>query len=133
MDKPRFRPSLSILMKPNSYRKVNQDILKVLIEEKNIQIKPIKQVKSLPRLERINSDTPLLTEEKLEDALNSDQISQKTEKLLSWLQIEENLINAKKFFQQHPEKFSDINCLLEMKKTNFSSFVKYLIHKHIQT
>lgn len=131
MDKSRFRSTFPFLtMKPDSFRKINQDILRVLVREKNINAQPVKVKRQLPTLERINQDVPYLTEEKLEEALNSKEISHKTEKLLAWLTLHENLETAKSYYQENPEKFTDIRCLLEMKKLDFSTFVKILIQKH---
>ncbi len=131
MDKSRFRSTFPFLtMKPDSFRKINQDILRVLVREKNINVQPVQVKLPLPPLERSQQDVPYLTEEKLEEALNSKEISHKTEKLLAWLALHENLETAKSYDQENPEKFTDIRCLLEMKKLDFSTFVKILIQKH---
>ena len=45
-------------MKPDSFRKINQDILRVLVREKNIDVQPVKVKRQLPMLERINEMFP---------------------------------------------------------------------------
>ena len=85
----------------------------------------------IPQLEKVNNEIPYLTEQKLEEAYLSSTISDKTKKLLAWLQIKENLSEAERVFHENKEDFADLSILLEMRKVDFRSFVNHMIQKHL--
>ena len=119
-------------MEPTQFRQINKDILSVLYNKKNLGISESRQKpKVIPRLEKVNSEIPYLTEQKLEEAYLSSKISDKTKKLLAWLQIKENLLEAEKVFHENKEDFADLSLLLEMRKVDFRSFVNHMINKHL--
>lgn len=117
-------------MRPEQFVRIKQDITNILTEKKTKAVKQ-KREKTLPKLERINGDVPYLTEEKLEEAYLSSTISEKTEKLLQWLQIKENFDDAVSYYQNNIEKFPEIESMLQTRNSSFNVFVKHLINKHI--
>ena len=119
-------------MEPIQFRQINKDILSVLYNKKNLGISESRRKpKVIPQLEKVNSEIPYLTEQKLEEAYLSSKISDKTKKLLAWLQIKENLLEAEKTFHKNKEDFADLSLLLEMRKVDFRSFVNHMINKHL--
>ena len=119
-------------MEPTQFRQINKDILSVLYNKKNLGISESRRKpKVIPQLEKVNSEIPYLTEQKLEEAYLSSNISDKTKKLLAWLQIKENLLEAEKTFHENKEDFADLSLLLEMRKVDFRSFVNHMIQKHL--
>ena len=119
-------------MEPTQFRQINKDILSVLYNKKNLGISESqRKPKVIPQLEKVNSEIPYLTEQKLEEAYLSSKISDKTKKLLAWLQIKENLLEAEKVFHENKEDFADLSLLLEMRKVDFRSFVNHMINKHL--
>jgi hypothetical protein len=119
-------------MEPIQFRQINKDILSVLYNKKNLGISESRRKpKVIPQLEKVNSEIPYLTEQKLEEAYLSSKISDKTKKLLAWLQIKENLLEAEKTFHENKEDFADLSLLLEMRKVDFRSFVNHMINKHL--
>ena len=119
-------------MEPTQFRQINKDILSVLYNKKNLGISESRRKpKVIPQLEKVNSEIPYLTEQKLEEAYLSSKISDKTKKLLAWLQIKENLLEAEKTFHENKEDFADLSLLLEMRKVDFRSFVNHMINKHL--
>ena len=119
-------------MEPTQFRQINKDILSVLYNKKNLGISESRRKpKVIPQLEKVNSEIPYLTEQKLEEAYLSSNISDKTKKLLAWLQIKENLLEAEKTFHENKEDFADLSLLLEMRKVDFRSFVNHMINKHL--
>ena len=119
-------------MEPIQFRQINKDILSVLYNKKNLGISESRRKpKVIPQLEKVNSEIPYLTEQKLEEAYLSSNISDKTKKLLAWLQIKENLLEAEKTFHENKEDFADLSLLLEMRKVDFRSFVNHMIQKHL--
>ena len=119
-------------MEPTQFRQINKDILSVLYNKKNLGISESRRKpKVIPQLEKVNSEIPYLTEQKLEEAYLSSKISDKTKKLLAWLQIKENLLEAEKTFHKNKEDFADLSLLLEMRKVDFRSFVNHMINKHL--
>ena len=119
-------------MEPIQFRQINKDILSVLYNKKNIGIsQSYRKPKIIPQLEKVNNEIPYLTEQKLEEAYLSSKISDKTKKLLAWLQIKENLLEAEKTFHENKEDFADLSLLLEMRKVDFRSFVNHMINKHL--
>ena len=119
-------------MEPTQFRQINKDILSVLYNKKNLGISESRRKpKVIPQLEKVNSEIPYLTEQKLEEAYLSSNISDKTKKLLAWLQIKENLLEAEKTFHKNKEDFADLSLLLEMRKVDFRSFVNHMINKHL--
>ena len=119
-------------MEPIQFRQINKDILSVLYNKKNLGISESRRKpKVIPQLEKVNSEIPYLTEQKLEEAYLSSKISDKTKKLLAWLQIKENLLEAERVFHENKEDFADLSLLLEMRKVDFRSFVNHMINKHL--
>ena len=119
-------------MEPTQFRQINKDILSVLYNKKNLGIsESYRKPKVIPQLEKVNNEIPYLTEQKLEEAYLSSKISDKTKKLLSWLQIKENLLEAERVFRENKEDFADLSLLLEMRKVDFRSFVNHMINKHL--
>lgn len=119
-------------MEPTQFRQINKDILSVLYNKRNLGISESRRKpKAIPQLEKVNSEIPYLTEQKLEEAYLSSTISDKTKKLLAWLQIKENLLEAEKTFLENKEDFADLSLLLEMRKVDFRSFVNHMINKHL--
>ena len=119
-------------MEPIQFRQINKDILSVLYNKKNLGISESRRKpKVIPQLEKVNSEIPYLTEQKLEEAYLSSKISDKTKKLLAWLQIKENLLEAEKTFHENKKDFADLSLLLEMRKVDFRSFVNHMINKHL--
>ena len=119
-------------MEPIQFRQINKDILSVVYNKKKLGIsETIRKPKAIPQLEKVNSEIPYLTEQKLEEAYLSSDISDKTKKLLSWLQIKENLLEAERVFHENKEDFADLSLLLEMRKVDFRSFVNHMINKHL--
>ena len=119
-------------MEPSQFRQINKDILSVLYNKRNLGISESRRKpKVIPQLEKVNSEIPYLTEQKLEEAYLSSKISDKTKKLLAWLQIKENLLEAEKTFHENKEDFVDLSLLLEMRKVDFRSFVNHMIQKHL--
>ena len=119
-------------MEPIQFRQINKDILSVLYNKKNLGISESRRKpKVIPQLEKVNSEIPYLTEQKLEEAYLSSKVSDKTKKLLSWLQIKENLLEAERVFHENKEDFADLSLLLEMRKVDFRSFVNHMIQKHL--
>ena len=119
-------------MEPIQFRQINKDILSVLYNKRNLGISESRRKpKVIPQLEKVNSEIPYLTEQKLEEAYLSSKISDKTKKLLAWLQIKENLLEAEKVFHENKEDFADLTLLLEMRKVDFRSFVNHMINKHL--
>ena len=119
-------------MEPTQFRQINKDILSVLYNKKNLGISESRRKpKVIPQLEKVNSEIPYLTEQKLEEAYLSSKISDKTKKLLAWLQIKENLLEAERVFRENKEDFADLSLLLEMRKVDFRSFVNHMINKHL--
>ena len=121
-----------ILMEPTQFRQINKDILSVVYNKKNLGIsESYRRPKVIPQLEKVNNEIPYLTEQKLEEAYLSSTISDKTKKLLAWLQIKENLSEAERVFHENKEDFADLSILLEMRKVDFRSFVNHMIQKHL--
>ena len=119
-------------MEPTQFRQINKDILSVVYNKKNLGIsKSYRKPKVIPQLEKVNNEIPYLTEQKLEEAYLSSTISDKTKKLLAWLQIKENLSEAERVFHENKEDFADLSILLEMRKVDFRSFVNHMIQKHL--
>ena len=113
-------------------RQINKDILSVVYNKKKLGISETsRKPKIIPQLEKVNSEIPYLTEQKLEEAYLSSEISDKTKKLLAWLQIKENLLEAERVFHENKENFADLSSLLEMRKVDFRSFVNHMINKHL--
>jgi hypothetical protein len=117
-------------MEPKVFRQINEDIRKLLCENK--KIKPQKKLRRMPIFERVNDDVPYLTEEKLEEAYISKTISHTTKKLLEWLVVRENVEIAENYFNHNQAKFEEISFLLETEKVNFTTFIRKLILKHEQ-
>ena len=117
-------------MEPKAFRQINHDIARLV----NSKPKPIvrKQPRKLPVFERVNDDVPYLTEEKLEEAYMSKNLSHKTKKLLEWLVVRENVEIAENYFQSNRAKFEEISFLLETEKVNFTTFIRKLLEKHEQ-
>ena len=121
-----------ILMEPTQFRQINKDILSVVYNKKKLGIsESYRKPKVIPQLEKVNNEIPYLTEQKLEEAYLSSTISDKTKKLLAWLQIKENLSEAERVFHENKEDFADLSILLEMRKVDFRSFVNHMIQKHL--
>ena len=119
-------------MESTQFRQINKDILSVVYNKKNIGISESRHnSKVIPQLEKVNNEIPYLTEQKLEEAYLSSKISDKTKKLLAWLQIKENLLEAEKVFHENKKDFADLSLLLEMRKVDFRSFVNHMIQKHL--
>ena len=119
-------------MEPIQFRQINKDILSVVYNKKKLGISETsRKPKIIPQLEKVNSEIPYLTEQKLEEAYLSSDISDKTKKLLAWLQIKENLLEAERVFHENKEDFADLSLLLEMRKVDFRSFVNHMINKHL--
>ena len=119
-------------MEPTQFRQINKDILSVVYDKKNIGItESYRKPKVIPQLEKVNNEIPYLTEQKLEEAYLSSKISDKTKKLLAWLQIKENLTEAEKVFHENKKDFADLSTLLEMRKVDFRSFVNHMMQKHL--
>lgn len=119
-------------MEPTQFRQINKDILSVVYNKKNLGIsESYRRPKVIPQLEKVNNEIPYLTEQKLEEAYLSSTISDKTKKLLAWLQIKENLSEAERVFHENKEDFADLSILLEMRKVDFRSFVNHMIQKHL--
>jgi len=119
-------------MEPTQFRQINKDILSVVYNKRKLGISETsRKSKTIPQLEKVNSEIPYLTEQKLEEAYLSSKISDKTKKLLAWLQIKENLLEAEKVFHENKEDFADLSLLLEMRKVDFRSFVNHMINKHL--
>ena len=119
-------------MEPTQFRQINKDILSVVYNKKSIGISiSNRKPKVIPQLEKVNNEIPYLTEQKLEEAYLSSNISDKTKKLLAWLQIKENLSEAERVFHDNKEDFADLSLLLEMRKVDFRSFVNHMINKHL--
>ena len=119
-------------MEPIQFRQINKDILSVVYDRKNIGISiSNRKPKVVPQLEKVNNEIPYLTEQKLEEAYLSSKISDKTKKLLAWLQIKENLLEAERVFHENKKDFADLSLLLEMRKVDFRSFVNHMINKHL--
>ena len=119
-------------MEPIQFRQINKDILSVVYNKKKLGISETsRKPKAIPQLEKVNSEIPYLTEQKLEEAYLSSKISDKTKKLLAWLQIKENLLEAERVFHENKEDFADLSLLLEMRKVDFRSFVNHMINKHL--
>ena len=119
-------------MEPTQFRQINKDILSVVYDKKSIGISESRRrPKVIPQLEKVNNEIPYLTEQKLEEAYLSSNISDKTKKLLAWLQIKENLSEAERVFHDNKEDFADLSILLEMRKVDFRSFVNHMINKHL--
>ena len=119
-------------MEPIQFRQINKDILSVVYNKKKLGISETsRKPKAIPQLEKVNSEIPYLTEQKLEEAYLSSEVSDKTKKLLAWLQIKENLLEAEKVFHENKEDFADLSLLLEMRKVDFRSFVNHMINKHL--
>ena len=119
-------------MEPTQFRQINKDILSVVYNKKKLGISETsRKPKVIPQLEKVNSEIPYLTEQKLEEAYLSSKISDKTKKLLAWLQIKENLLEAERVFHENKEDFADLSLLLEMRKVDFRSFVNHMINKHL--
>ena len=119
-------------MEPTQFRQINKDILSVVYNKKKLGIsESSRKPKVIPQLEKVNNEIPYLTEQKLEEAYLSSKISDKTKKLLAWLQIKENLTEAEKVFHENKEDFADLSILLEMRKVDFRSFVNHMIQKHL--
>ena len=119
-------------MEPTQFRQINKDILSVVYNKKNLGIsESYRKPKVIPQLEKVNNEVPYLTEQKLEEAYLSSTISDKTKKLLAWLQIKENLSEAERVFHENKEDFADLSILLEMRKVDFRSFVNHMIQKHL--
>ena len=119
-------------MEPTQFRQINKDILSVVYNKKKLGIsESYRKPKVIPQLEKVNNEIPYLTEQKLEEAYLSSKISDKTKKLLAWLQIKENLTEAEKVFHENKEDFADLSILLEMRKVDFRSFVNHMIQKHL--
>ena len=119
-------------MEPTQFRQINKDILSVVYNKKNLGISESRRKpKVIPQLEKVNNEIPYLTEQKLEEAYLSSTISDKTKKLLAWLQIKENLSEAERVFHENKEDFADLSILLEMRKVDFRSFVNHMIQKHL--
>ena len=75
-------------MEPTQFRQINKDILSVVYNKKKLGIsESYRKPKVIPQLEKVNNEIPYLTEQKLEEAYLSSTISDKTKKLLAWLQI----------------------------------------------
>lgn len=119
-------------MEPTQFRQINKDILSVVYNRKKLGIsESYRRPKVIPQLEKVNNEIPYLTEQKLEEAYLSSTISDKTKKLLAWLQIKENLSEAERVFHENKEDFADLSILLEMRKVDFRSFVNHMIQKHL--
>ena len=119
-------------MEPTKFRQINKDILSVVYNRKKLGIsESYRKPKVIPQLEKVNNEIPYLTEQKLEEAYLSSTISDKTKKLLAWLQIKENLSEAERVFHENKEDFADLSILLEMRKVDFRSFVNHMIQKHL--
>ena len=119
-------------MEPTQFRQINKDILSVLYNKKKLGISESRHnPKVIPQLEKVNNEVPYLTEQKLEEAYLSSSVSDKTKKLLAWLQIKENLLEAERVFHENKEDFADLFILLEMRKVDFRSFVNHMIQKHL--
>ena len=119
-------------MESTQFRQINKDILSVVYNKKKLGIsESYRKPKVIPQLEKVNNEIPYLTEQKLEEAWLSSTISDKTKKLLAWLQIKENLTEAEKVFHENKEDFADLSILLEMRKVDFRSFVNHMIQKHL--
>ena len=119
-------------MEPTQFRQINKDILSVVYHKKKLGIsESYRKPKVIPQLEKVNNEIPYLTEQKLEEAYLSSKISDKTKKLLAWLQIKENLTEAERVFRENKEDFADLSILLEMRKVDFRSFVNHMIQKHL--
>ena len=119
-------------MESTQFRQINKDILSVVYNKKNLGISESRRKpKVIPQLEKVNNEIPYLTEQKLEEAYLSSTISDKTKKLLAWLQIKENLSEAERVFHENKEDFADLSILLEMRKVDFRSFVNHMIQKHL--
>lgn len=119
-------------MEPTKFRQINKDILSVVYNRKKLGIsESYRRPKVIPQLEKVNNEIPYLTEQKLEEAYLSSTISDKTKKLLAWLQIKENLSEAERVFHENKEDFADLSILLEMRKVDFRSFVNHMIQKHL--
>ena len=119
-------------MEPTQFKQINKDILSVLYNKRNLGISESRhKPRVIPQLEKVNSEIPYLTEQKLEEAYLSSKISDKTKKLLAWLQIKENLLEAERVFHENKEDFADLSLLLEMRKVDFRSFVNHMINKHL--
>ena len=119
-------------MEPTQFRQINKDILSVVYNRKKLGIsESYRKPKVIPQLEKVNNEIPYLTEQKLEEAYLSSTISDKTKKLLAWLQIKENLSEAERVFHENKEDFADLSILLEMRKVDFRSFVNHMIQKHL--
>ena len=119
-------------MEPTKFRQINKDILSVVYNKKKLGIsESYRRPKVIPQLEKVNNEIPYLTEQKLEEAYLSSTISDKTKKLLAWLQIKENLSEAERVFHENKEDFADLSILLEMRKVDFRSFVNHMIQKHL--
>ena len=119
-------------MEPTQFRQINKDILSVVYNKKKLGIsESYRRPKVIPQLEKVNNEIPYLTEQKLEEAYLSSTISDKTKKLLAWLQIKENLSEAERVFHENKEDFADLSILLEMRKVDFRSFVNHMIQKHL--
>jgi len=117
-------------MESKAFRQINEDIAKLI----NSKPKAIvcKKPRKLPVFERVNDDVPYLTEEKLEEAYMSKNLSLKTKKLLEWLVVRENVEIAENYFQSNRAKFEEISFLLETEKVNFTTFIRKLLEKHEQ-
>ena len=119
-------------MESTQFRQINKDILSVVYNRKKLGIsESYRRPKVIPQLEKVNNEIPYLTEQKLEEAYLSSTISDKTKKLLAWLQIKENLSEAERVFHENKEDFADLSILLEMRKVDFRSFVNHMIQKHL--
>ena len=119
-------------MESTQFRQINKDILSVVYNKKKLGIsESYRKPKVIPQLEKVNNEIPYLTEQKLEEAYLSSTISDKTKKLLAWLQIKENLSEAERVFHENKEDFADLSILLEMRKVDFRSFVNHMIQKHL--
>ena len=119
-------------MESTQFRQINKDILSVVYNKKKLGIsESYRKPKVIPQLEKVNNEIPYLTEQKLEEAYLSSKISDKTKKLLAWLQIKENLTEAERVFRENKEDFADLSILLEMRKVDFRSFVNHMIQKHL--
>jgi hypothetical protein len=119
-------------MEPTQFRQINKDILSILYNKKKLGIsESCHSPKVIPQLEKVNNEIPYLTEQKLEEAYLSSSVSDKTKKLLAWLQIKENLLEAERVFHENKEDFADLFILLEMRKVDFRSFVNHMIQKHL--
>ena len=122
--------SIKKKMNPKTFRQINEDIQR-LINHKPQPVRKKKQ-RSLPVFEWVNDDVPYLTEEKLEEAYMSKTISHKTEKLLEWLVVRENIEVAENYYENNRSKFEEISFLLETQKVDFTSFIRELVQKHEQ-